>query len=219
MPNFVFSLAHFCEIHGPSIVICTQQSRSDSSNASSSKLQSCASCELILPNEAVNLASSVNEDEKYISTRYPSSQSVYTAYVKLVMKSLSVETSADSSKPVFFGDVVNGFCMSRVFKIQDVNSRGGERKYALVMGCDEESHLLRNWDVVSTYMSEIISSIQRQVEKHLAHEAEQSNNVDNERYLRRSKIRPKSLVELTNDAQIFVRFHLWAIELLRDVVS
>lgn len=114
---------------------------------------------------------------------------------------------------------MNGFCMSRVFKIQDVNSRGGERKYALVMGCDEELHLLRNWDVVSTYMSEIILSIQRQVEKHLAHEAEQLNNVDNERYLRRSKIRPKSLVELTNDAQIFVRFHLWAIELLRDVVS
>ncbi|PVH16685.1 uncharacterized protein CXQ87_004981 [Candidozyma duobushaemuli] len=219
MPNYVFSLAHFCEIHGSSIVICTQQNDSDLINSSASKLSSCASCELVLPNDAVNLVSSTNNGEKYVSTRYPSSQNVYTAYVKLVMKSLSVETSADSSKPVFFGDVANGFCMSRVFRVQDVNSRGGERKYALVMGCDEESHLLRNWDIVSTYMAEIISAIQRQVEKHLAEEAEQSNNVDNERYLRRSKIRPKSLVELTNDTQIFVRFHLWAIELLRDVLS
>lgn len=158
-------------------------------------------------------------DTKYVSSRYPASQSVYTAYVKLVMKLLSVETTADSLKPIFFGDVVNGFCMSRVFKIQDVNSRGGERKYALVMGCDEELHLLRNWDVVSTYMGEIILLIQGQVEKHLAREAEQLKSLDNERYLRRSKIRPKSLVELTDDRELFARFHLWAIELLQDVLS
>lgn len=219
MPNYVFSLAHFCEIHGSSIVICTQQNDLDLINSSALKLLSCALCELVLPNDAVNLVSLTNNGEKYVSTRYPLSQNVYTAYVKLVMKLLSVETSADSLKPVFFGDVANGFCMSRVFRVQDVNSRGGERKYALVMGCDEELHLLRNWDIVSTYMAEIILAIQRQVEKHLAEEAEQLNNVDNERYLRRSKIRPKSLVELTNDTQIFVRFHLWAIELLRDVLS
>lgn len=219
MPNYVFSLAHFCEIHGSSIVICTQQNDLDLINSSALKLLSCALCELVLPNDAVNLVSLTNNGEKYVSTRYPLSQNVYTAYVKLVMKLLSVETSADSLKPVFFGDVANGFCMSRMFRVQDVNSRGGERKYALVMGCDEELHLLRNWDIVSTYMAEIILAIQRQVEKHLAEEAEQLNNVDNERYLRRSKIRPKSLVELTNDTQIFVRFHLWAIELLRDVLS
>lgn len=219
MPNYVFSLAHFCEIHGSSIVICTQQSQLDLINSNALKLLSCALCELVLPNDAVNLVSLTNNGEKYVSTRYPLSQNVYTAYVKLVMKLLSVETSADSLKPVFFGDVANGFCMSRVFRVQDVNSRGGERKYALVMGCDEELHLLRNWDIVSTYMAEIILAIQRQVEKHLAEEAEQLKNVDNERYLRRSKIRPKSLVELTNDTQIFVRFHLWAIELLKDVLS
>lgn len=219
MPNYVFSLAHFCEIHGSSIVICTQQNHLNLNNSNALKLLSCALCELVLPNDAVNLVSLTNNGEKYVSTRYPLSQNVYTAYVKLVMKLLSVETSADSLKPVFFGDVANGFCMSRVFRVQDVNSRGGERKYALVMGCDEELHLLRNWDIVSTYMAEIILAIQRQVEKHLAEEAEQLKNVDNERYLRRSKIRPKSLVELTNDTQIFVRFHLWAIELLRDVLS
>lgn len=219
MPNYVFSLAHFCEIHGPSIVICTQKSSTGTKNKASSKLQLCALCELVLPNDAVNIVSTVDEKEKYISTRYPSSQNLYTAYVKLVMKLLSVETSAESLKPVFFGDVVSGFCMSRVFKIQDVNSRGGERKYALIMGCDEEVHLLRNWDVVTTYMGEIILLIQRQVERNLAQEAEQLNVMDNERYLRRSKIRPKSLVELTNDTQIFVKIHLWAIDFLRDVLD
>lgn len=219
MPNYIFSLAHFCEIHGSSIVICTQKNQQGPGNSPSLKLQSCALCELVLPNDAVNLVSLAPTGEKYVSTRYPQSQNVYTAYVKLVMKLLSVETSADSLKPVFFGDVANGFCMSRIFRIQDVNSRGGERKYALVMGCDEELHLLRNWDVVGTYMDVIILAIQQQVERHLTQEAEQLNNVDNERYLRRSKIRPKSLVELTNDTQIFVRFHLWAIDLLKDVMS
>ncbi|QEL63449.1 hypothetical protein CJJ09_005651 [Candidozyma auris] len=202
MPNYVFSLAHFCEIHGPSIVICTQKSSTGTKNKASSKLQSCASCELVLPNDAVNIVSTVDEKE---NTFLPATRH-HRTYIQ------------HSSKPVF-GDVVSGFCMSRVFKIQDVNSRGGERKYALIMGCDEEVHLLRNWDVVTTYMGEIISLIQRQVERNLAQEAEQSNVMDNERYLRRSKIRPKSLVELTNDTQIFVKIHLWAIDFLRDVLD
>lgn len=215
MVNYVFCLAHFCEIHGPSTIICTHRHPERSIPPSSSKVQLCASCELILPEQATNLVTTT-KNATYLSTNYPSLQKVYTSLMKLVMKSLSVETTADPLKALFFGDVVSGFCLSKIFGIKDVHARGGERKYTLMMVCDSETHLLQSWDVISKYVNEIISLIQKQVEVRLDVLAKSSVG-DNERYLRRLKIIPRSLVELTDDEQIFAKFHLWGIEVLRDI--
>lgn len=219
MVNYVFCLAHFCEIHGPLTIVCTRRCDTDSEEETSSSLNQalCASCSLILPNDATNL-STKTENGRFLSTRYPTSQVVYSALKKLVMKSLSVETSAHPAKPVFMGDGINGYCLSRIFHIQDLNSRGGERKYSLVMACDSEVHAIENWGVIATYMAEIISLIQRQVELKLEREAATPNLTDNERFLRRSKIQPQSLAQLTKDPEIFAKVHLWAVELLQDVM-
>lgn len=143
--------------------------------------------------------------------------------MKLVIKSLSVETTPDLSKPVFYGDVVNGYCINSIFKIRDANARGGERKYSIMVVCDSEKELLLNWDNVSQYVSEEIKLIQNRVEQvikqAIAGRLDQDQATDNERFLRRSMIKPHSLVELTDDGQIFVKFHLWAMELLKDIRS
>lgn len=219
MVNYVFCLAHFCEIHGPLTIICTRRCDHDTDADFAASLNQvlCASCELILPHNVTSL-STTTEEGKFLSTRYPTSQGAYAALKKLVMKSLSVETSAHPAKPVFIGDAINGYCLSRVFHIQDTYSRGGERKYSLVMACDSEVHVVENWGIISTYMGEIISLIQRLVELKLEREASVPNSTDNERFLRRSKIQPQSLVELTKDPDIFVKLHLWAMELLRDAM-
>lgn len=216
LPNDIFCLAHFCEIHGPTTIICCQKQDSPV-EFSDSMLSACDSCALQLPESATNLVTSTNESKlRYVSTRYPLSQRIYTSLKKMVMKCLSVEAVADPLKLLFFGDGSNGFCLSKVFSIKDTNARGGERKYALLMVSDSETHIIRNWDTISTYFNEIIALIQRQVETRLE-EMTRSNSVDNERYLRRSKNIAKSLVQLTNDSQIFVKFHLWGIELLGDI--
>ena len=114
MANYIVALAHFCELHGPVSIICTQQTHENVHQTSyllpgNSKVQTCASCKLVLPQDAINLI-----------------------------------TNARRSS-----------------------------------GATEE--------------------------------------IDNEKYLRRSMARPKLLVELTGDDQIFVRLHMWAREVLRDV--
>ena len=65
------------------------------------------------------------------------------------------------------------------------------------------------------YKREMISHIQEKVEARRSSGA--TEEIDNEKYLRRSMARPKLLVELTGDDQIFVRLHMWAREVLRDV--
>ncbi|RCK65708.1 Folliculin [Candida viswanathii] len=239
MANYIVCLAHFCELHGPTIIICTQittkQFLQDNLLSSNSRLANCASCQLLLPNSSVNLTTPLKssddaEESTYtcVSTHYPASSKRYSALTKLVMKSLSVETTSELSKPMFYGDAINGYCINQIFKIEDVNARGGERKYSLMVVSDDEFELLNNWDILLIYLSEIINLIQKKVvDKNLKTEAELSYNgdggatngnvLDNERFLRRSLIKPKSLTELTDDDDIFVKFHLLATELLKDI--
>lgn len=234
MANYIVCLAHFCEVHGPSTIICTQNTtEGDLSHhvlPSTAKLQTCASCKLVLPNDGTNIVSRMgssgdeNDDRLvFISTHYPALQKRYTSLMKLVIKSLSVETTLDLSKPVFYGDVVNGYCINKIFKIRDANARGGERKYSIMVVCDSEKELLLNWDNVTQYVSEEIKLIQTRVElvitQAMARKLDQDQATDNERFLRRSMNKPRSLVELTDDDQIFVKFHLWAMELLQDILS
>lgn len=227
MANYIIALAHFCELHGPVSIICTQQTHENVDQTSyllpgNSKVQTCASCKLILPQEAINLITSDSNNANgprpvCISSKYPSSQRRYTALTKVVMKSLTVEASADPRRPIMYGDSVDGYCVSRVFKVRDPSARGGERKYSFIVLCDSESHLSMNWEIVALYIGEMISHIQQMVEVRGSGRA--TEEIDNEKYLRRSMVRPKLLVELTGDDQIFVRLHMWARELLHDVAD
>lgn len=241
MTNYIVCLAHFCELHGPSIILCTQittkQFVHDSLLSSNSRLATCLSCQLILPNSSVNLTTTITmsskdgkgEEQKIsVSTHYPASSKRYSALTKLVMKSLSVETTSELSKPMFYGDAINGYCINQIFKIEDVNARGGERKYSLMIVSDDEFELLNNWDIIQIYLNEIIDLIQKKVNdtnnrnkvllKNTGDASVKNGNVlDNERFLRRSLNKPKSLTELTNDEEIFVKLHLLATELLKDL--
>lgn len=234
--HYLICLAHFCELHGPSTIICTQRLVPEKKESlllpPNSKLQTCLSCKLNLPDDAINL-DTIDADYSYISTQYPASPEVYSALTKLAMKTLSVETASDITRPLFFGDTVNGYCINKIFKILDINARGGERKYSLMVVCDDERQLLLQWDTISIYLNELISYIQGQVTLAVERESKKNsrsksnsignsttasgNTFDNEIYLRRSLIKPKSLIELTSDDQLFVKLHLLAIELLKDI--
>lgn len=140
------------------------------------------------------------------------------------MKSLSVETTAESSKPMFYGDMIYGYCINRIFKVNDINARGSERKYSLMLISDSETDLLVNWDIIVIYFNEIIDMIQQRVTNITEENNKRDSNANlgllgNEKYLRRSLIKPKSLVELANDPEIFIKIHLWAVELLKDILK
>lgn len=243
-PHYLMCLAHFCEIHGPSTILCTQRKTSTAPMLTST-LSSCGSCALVLPEDATNIITNVprnpalnkhqndtplnrsssllkkgnlqasESEDSYISTKYPQSPRLYTSLMKLVMKCLSVEAVADPLKPLFFGDATNGYCLSKVFSIPDLHARGAERKYAFLVVCDSETHLLQQWHFASSYISEMIAFLQQQVEA--VRDKAKAESQDNERYLRRLKNMPRSLVELAGDKELFVRLHLCGIELLRDV--
>lgn len=174
---------------------------------------------LVLPLNATSVVTTSNvgdSEVSFVSTKYPTSDRVYSSLMKLVMKSLSVEVTADPQKPVFFGDGASGSCLSRIFNLQDTHARGRERKYALIVACDSETDLIENWEIIGNYFMEIITLVQAKVNARLK-ELLNNNMVDHEHYLRRSKNMPKALTELTGDPETYMRFHLWAVQLLKDL--
>ncbi|RKP30553.1 hypothetical protein METBISCDRAFT_16069 [Metschnikowia bicuspidata] len=213
MANFVFCIAHFCEIHGPVTVLCTQKHQSDAL-LSESSYALCESCSLALPAGSSDRTKHTDR-VSYASTLNPQSERIFTCLTKLVMKCLSVEAVAEPLKPVFFGDTNTGYCLCKIFSIPDLHARGGERKYSLMVVGDSESGLLNNWDIASSYIAEIISLLQQWVETRM--EQRKFDSSDNGRYLRRAKIMPRSLVQLTGDEQIFMKLHLCGTELLSNM--
>lgn len=62
MVNFVFSVAHFCEIHGPVTVLCTQKHETGASATQTSQAL-CESCSFELPSGVSSLISHCKESE------------------------------------------------------------------------------------------------------------------------------------------------------------
>lgn len=221
MTSFIVGLCHFCEVHGPSTIICTQEADNETDHLlqTTSKLQTCSSCKLIVPQEGINLVSK-KLLQHFVSTQYPANQKRYTSLTKLVMKVLSVETNSDVTKPLFIGDNHNGYCLHKIFKIKDINARGGERKYGLLVICDKELGIMNNYHLISNYLSLMITCIQTKVDNVIETNLKRAQKTcfnDNERYLRKSFIKPRSLVELTGDDQVFVKLHVWALEMISDL--
>lgn len=223
MVNSVICLGHFCEVHGPSLIECTQHVNSLKDNMlAKDESPHCVLCRLSFPNNMSNIVSkdSENADDEivpgYISCSYPTLPRRYASLTKLLMKALSAEMNSDLSKPLFYGDEVSGYCLNRIFKIKDNSARGGERKYCLLYISDNEKKVLQNWDIIDVYQSTFISSVKEKVARADSQLSAGDNVLNSENYLRRQLNAPKSLMTLTNDKLIFVQFHSWACSLLAD---
>ncbi|CDK28247.1 unnamed protein product [Kuraishia capsulata CBS 1993] len=223
MGQFMVCLAHFCEIHGPSVVMCTQSTALDRAEeiaaAPPTASQLCSSCRLIIPKSEGDLEepSSIRTVEAgrcYTSSQYPSSQPKYSALRQIVMKSLSVEMTYDSSAPIMFGDQAIGYSVVMTFKVRDSLARGSERKYALMVIGEQEGEVIHSWDLIVGNIQEIIVYVRDRL---ATVESDRNDEVGNERFFRRAQMtKPKSLVELLHDDRFFVRLHLWAASLLKD---
>lgn len=219
-PVFLVCLAHFCELHGPSCVICTSVSTEipvDPQQASA--LPSCASCTLVFPDDKSQLISESSGELDgsasaglYVSAAAPP-EPCRRLVSKLAIASLLVETSLPNN-PTFHGNPRDGYCIHSLFKLNDTTARGQERKYALLVVCDLESHLLARWLIISIYLAQITSLISESV---MAATTSGPNQILKEPYLRRLANRPRLLTDLTNDPYFFAKLHLLHQELLNDI--
>nr|XP_022905709.1 folliculin [Onthophagus taurus] len=205
----ILALGHFCESHGPCVILCTQKAENPPKNQAPHALTVpwCDSCQSIFLNQALV---SKNEKGYYVTTRTPLQQDLAFLLKQAVVRSLSCEeeTSGEGS-PIYFGDHERGHVLARTFTLQDSLARGFYRKYTILMLMRDKVHLLNVWPVLVKHIKEIVRDLKKDAAK--INDAEQEKRP--QRAVRQAQGSPsttgRSLSELTGRPAVFAHLHLW----------
>ncbi|RUS16305.1 vesicle coat protein [Jimgerdemannia flammicorona] len=234
--NALCALLHFCDLHGPRTVFCTQAfhtptlhvpdipptrstpnspppsshlSRrvphtpaadppsSESSGTtrkqarqpptggptptatSSAGTSSCPACTAQIPfvtvdgkdgspwtQEARGFYTKDDEDANvhYFGSRAPGDPQLYSAVRNACVRSLSIEFCPGRDGPVLFGDDANGYVLSYMFRLQDIQARGEMRFYSLIMLMTDRVYLVSCWPFLVRAFRSIAMNLQEKAD-------------------------------------------------------
>ncbi|CAF0783594.1 unnamed protein product [Adineta steineri] len=175
--NASCALQHFCDLHGPQTLLCTEQ-RAHIQNANdnddedikafySQYIKSenpqgkveCKSCTLS-PESA--LVSTIDSDNHmlYISSSSTPNQDLFKNIRNACVRSLNIEKSVEVDAPILFGDDTNGYCLSLAFSCKDFHARGSQRLYSLCYLCSDKYHLLSLMKLLSDCLRQAVYWLQ-----------------------------------------------------------
>lgn len=238
MSSILISLTHFCDKHGPRVILVTQASSDDDMGE---KLlvrdypidSYCESCLLHFPEEdskGVRSMRTFVKGKTMVTTQYSAIR--YQLLSSITKKSFSEEVMVYDSSPFVFYDDLRGLNLVMGFKLYDENARGNERRYSLTFTIDSRRHdismdiISENWNFIISCFTKMIDYIK---ESH-AKEIERQNSEGNGKnlntftpfvgnYLRGNKSKvARNLIELTNDKSLFIRIHKWNSFLISSLI-
>lgn len=214
---FTILLSHFCDRHGPRSILSTQLTTDSSEQyvlPDFSKESYCTSCLLVMPKAKTEPNTTTIQTEfegdVYTTTQYSSVR--FRQLNSIVRKCLSEESAVYDSRPMYFGDTSRGYSLTQSFKLRDLEARGSERRYALLVTSTDENKLLQSWETITEHFSAIINYL---IERRRDYEMKSATN--NEIFLRGKNIQSKSMTELLGDEEVFLKIHLWNARLLRTL--
>ncbi|RZF33497.1 hypothetical protein LSTR_LSTR010153 [Laodelphax striatellus] len=198
----VIALCHFCDQHGPSVLINTRvQYGTDSSKETSSALTTstttCCACEMSSKFVSVDEKTQAN----YISCRMPYHLPRLSSWLQHVcVRSLSCEVN-----PCLFSEREN-CCLSLSFSVRDAMARGFYRWFSIVITMRDLALLSGLWQFLHRFVNTVIKIIQeRALQVYNLEKPFRFNNPPQSR----------SLSSLTRYNYIFAQIHTWFSWLLR----
>lgn len=233
----IISLAHFCDKHGPRVLIVTQAgtpgSTGDELLVPTYPTDSyCESCSLNFPDGLKNGVRSIKSNignRCFVSTQY--SPVRYQLLTLIIRRSFSEETMIYDGMPLVFYDDLRGLNLVIGFKLNDENARGNERRYCMIFTIDSRDQqtsmksLSENWNFIIGAFSRMVQYIRDSHEQQL----QKLNKLRNDKcnftllegaYLRGNKVKvPRNLSDLTNDKLLFLRIHKWNSLLLNSCMK
>ncbi|XP_034250084.1 folliculin [Thrips palmi] len=239
--NAVVSLCHFCELHGPSVLISTQACRAQNRSSSpkkrtfygppdcfqASSFASTSSCEACQPlGNNVYITSDHDTETSYVSSQFPYQSETEALVRQACTRSLSCEVSPGKEGILVFSDdpgLGSSSCcsvLSHTFLIRDCLARGFHRWFSITVLTRDRLLLLNMWPFLEKNISIFVSELQISANK--VYEVEQ--NVRPQRALRLSTAfcsdkSSRPLSELTGSSQVFAQIHLWFVWLLQNAAT
>lgn len=79
------------------------------------------------------------------------------------VRAMTCEVCPGSAGPFLFGDVVSGYTYVYAFDIADIESRGGTRRYAVLLFSYSRGPLLNAWDFATSVIFHMITDLRQAV--------------------------------------------------------
>lgn len=185
--NALVALCHFCELHGPRTLFCTEAVHPPSPSppqggapvpgdrdgdregegltmrANSSATQRADMCEgcRSLPASHPGFVSVDSETGiRFLSHQHPRQPQLFSVVRQACVRSLSCEVCPGREGPIFFGDEQHGFVFSHTFFIKDSLARGFQRWYSIVMVAMDRIYLINSWPFLLCHLKLTIQSLQ-----------------------------------------------------------
>ncbi|XP_062515889.1 folliculin-like isoform X2 [Corticium candelabrum] len=205
--NAVVALCHFCELHGPSVVFCTQafyrrsvvqtggevefdylgrglasphssQDVSGSSLPGSAKITDlCEACRSLGPDQAGYISHDREAQIRYVSGQYPAMPQLYSIVRQACVRSLSCEVCQGRSGPMIFGDNREGHVFSYTFFLRDRQARGLQRWYSIIIVTMDKVFLINSWSFLVKNCQTVIEDLQDKAQKKYDSEGPESTAV------------------------------------------
>ncbi|XP_017271090.1 folliculin [Kryptolebias marmoratus] len=187
--NALVALCHFCELHGPRTLFCTEALHPPSPDpssqigtpvpggdrdgdregeglimrANSSAAQRGEMCEgcRSLPASHPGFVSIDDETGiRFLSHQHPRQSQLFSVVRQACVRSLSCEVCPGREGPIFFGDEQHGFVFSHTFFIKDSLARGFQRWYSIVVVAMDRIYLINSWPFLLRHLKLTIQSLQ-----------------------------------------------------------
>jgi len=155
----------------------------------------------------------------YITTRYPYLSRLYPIVRQACVRSLSCEFCPGREGAIFFGDEQNGYSLSYIFKLKDIQARGFQRWYSISFLHSDKSFIIASWGFLVSKFKATAKDLQANAEKmfEIEKKANQEVNINRvkvysplspEQFIRRRGNQPlRSLVDLLNNPNVFMQLH------------
>jgi len=165
------------------------------------------------------ISDDIENNMTYITTRYPYLSRLYPIVRQACVRSLSCEFCPGREGAIFFGDEQNGYSLSYIFKLKDIQARGFQRWYSISFLHSDKSFIIASWGFLVSKFKAAAKELQTSAEKIFEYEkrANQEININRakvfsplspEQFIRRRGNQPlRSLVDLLNNPNIFLHLH------------
>lgn len=185
--NAVIALCHFCEQHGPRIMLCTQafhgvfdaqsfygatlpskSSKRDSSDLEDSGIslpKVCDACRSLDPGTPGLVSHDDKSNIYFLSCQKPLEKESFAVLRQACLGSLSFEGPKGFEGPMIFGEAPDVYVLSYQFFLDDFKARGKRRRYSLIAVMKDKYHLISSWIFLVSLFRRIVHSLKDKASK------------------------------------------------------
>ncbi|KAK3551251.1 hypothetical protein QTP70_013978 [Hemibagrus guttatus] len=187
--NALVALCHFCELHGPRTLFCTEAVHPPSpsppqpgsammpdrepegerdgegltmkaNSSDTHRADMCEGCRSLPASHPGFVSVDSETGIRFLSHQHPRQPQLFSMVRQACVRSLSCEVCPGREGPIFFGDEQHGFVFSHTFFIKDSLARGFQRWYSIIIVAMDRIYLINSWPFLLRHLKITIQSLQ-----------------------------------------------------------